>query len=1066
MRRGRRTKAGKGQGTGVSAERREQRLRFAGCEFDPRRGELRRRDEVIALTPQALALLSYLLDHRDRAVSRAELLDEVWGNVVVSDGALSTAMYELRAALGDDGQQQQVIRTLRGRGFMFAAPVQEPPVAAPPSGVADAPATPVRAPFVGRGRLLEQLSAALAGAGQGQGHVVALEGEAGIGKTRLARHFAAGVRDAQVWFGRCYEHTGAPPFWPWTQVLREPFAAAEPAELRRLFGARAGGLMGFMPERRELLPRLRGTASNGAEARFQLFDSVAALLRHASTAAPLVLILDDVHCADQASLLLLEFLAAELAQARVLLVATYRGEEVGDGNPLAATLAALARQPHYERHVLDGLEPPEVRQLLTTLAGTIPSPAALESVVRRSEGNPLFISELARQLDGRGDTVDQPGSLPLPVQEIIRRRVARLAPITQQALGVASVLGRDVRLEVLARTWDGCAPLPPAWLDDAVRAQVLTPAGRTSGSVRFTHALFQEALYTRLDPVRRATLHRRAGEALEAGIVAPTGADLAALAHHFIAALPTGGDTGKAVAYSVAAAGAARELLAYEESVQHHARALHALEYSGQPDPLSYAEVLLGLGEAQDQAGTADPAFESFLRAATAARRADAPVLLARAALGYAAARDRWARMQSNQREEATRTRAAALLDEALAALRAGETELHARVMAALAVTATRLSSAERERLSHAAVQCAERLRHPALLAEVVSARRELLWAPDNIEQRLEMANTIVALAQHTGDREQELRGRAWRLIDLLELGEIAEVRHEVDSCDRLAEHIGQLKYRHYVAVLRAGLALLAGRFDDVERESATALALGRRMRSDVAEIIYTAHQVAVRRERGGLAAVEPMVRQAVLAYPLHLLRCSLAFVLSELERVDEARAQFELLAKEDFADIPRDSNFVSSLGALAEVCFRLADRSRAALLYDLLLPFADRNVVSAEGVSSFGAAAHHLGELATVLERWETAERHFRAAMAFNRCIDAPAYAGQIERAYGEMFLARGAPGDRERALSLLDAARQTAERFGAHALRRRVLTIRERALALRAAPSDKPGQPTVVQE
>ena len=1044
---------------------------FGVCQFDPLRGELRRQGKAVALTPQAVGLLTYLVDHRDRAVPRRELLDQLWDGVVVSDGALSTAIYELRAALGDDGRQQQVIHTLRGRGFRFVAPVELVGLAAPAVAIAStgfgrhrqldediigtdastaASALPATGtPFVGRQTLLAGLHRALADAGRGQARVVVIEGEAGIGKTSLAQHFAAAVGAVQVLWGRCYEHAGAPPFWPWTQVLRALVAAADPAELRRLLGVRAATLVGaLVPELREVFPRPRGQTANAAEARFQLFDGVAALLRAASARTPLLLVVDDIHCADHPSLLLLEFLAAELARARVMLVATYRGEEVGEGHALATTLAALARAAPYERHVLRGLEHAEVRDLLATVAVAPMSAVTVESIVRRSEGNPLFVTELVRQMDGRGgdNGAAADTTLPQPVQAIIHRRIARLAPLTQEALGVAAVLGRDIRFDVLARTWDGPVPLPAAWLDEAIRAHVVTPSGR--GRARFTHALFQEAFYGRLDATRRSALHRRAGEATEAVVVAPAGAELAALAHHFTEALQGGGDAAKAVDYSRAAARAACELLAYEEAVQHYQRALHALEWRGEFDSTSYVDALLGLGEAQHQAGDAKSARDTFLRAASRAHNAGWSVFLARAALGYAAARDQVIRIDGYAAEESMRMRGAALLADAFAGLGDEDPALRVRVGAALAVAAVQRSADERERLSRAAVDDAERLGDPILLLEVVAARRELLWSPDNVEERLQMATTIVALAQRSGDREHELCGRAWRLTDLLELGEIGQVRDEMETCDRLAEEIGQLRYRHHVAVLRATLAILDGCFADAERLTYAARAIGRRMRSEAADMFCLVHLVTLRREQGGLEALEAMVRDAVARYPVHALRCMLAYMLGEMEHLAEARAQYELLAREDFADVPRDRSFLATLSLLTQLCVRLDDRRRAAALYELILPFADRNVIAAEGVCSLGAAAHQLGILATMLERWDDADRHFRAALALDLRHGVRAYLGQIQLFYAIMFLARQAPGDHARALALLDDARATAEHFGSHGLRRRILGVRDRAL------------------
>jgi DNA-binding winged helix-turn-helix (wHTH) protein len=1028
-------------------------LRFGEFEFDPLLGELRRLGKVVALTPQAIGLLSYLIDHRDRVVARDELLDQVWGgDVVVSYGALNTAVYELRTALGDDGQRQLVISTHRRRGFRFIAAVDEHAPAPPPPRGTGAPAAIVDAPFVGRQRPLERLAGALADAIGGHGRAVIFEGEAGIGKTTLAQRFAARAAGARVLWGRCYEHAGAPPFWPWIQILREPIADSSPTELRRLFGGRATVLLGVGLESRlgDVLSRPRGRAS-AAEVRFQVFDGVAGLLRAAAEREPLILVIDDIHNADHPSLLLLEFLVAELARARLLLVATYRGEEIGAGHPLAATLSALARQPHCERHLLRGLEPAEVGTLLGSLSGHVPSAAMVESIARRTEGNPLFIKELALQTgegDAAGDALASGPGLTQPMQEIMRRRIERLSPATQDALCVAAVLGRDVRVDVLTRTWDGPRPLAPGWIDEAVRAQIIAGGGSARAAIRFAHALFQEAFYGRLDGTRRSALHRRAGEALEAVLIAPSAADLAALAHHFREALPGGGDPAKAVTASLAAARAAGAMLAYEEAVQQYTWALRALEWQGVPHPLAYADVLLALGEAHDQAGTAAAARQAFVDAAQLARRCGAAAVCARAALGYAATRDLIG-FEGDAQATAINRRAAALLAEALEGLDEREPALLARVQAALAVSGT-FPDREREQLSRSAMITAERLGEPALLAEIVAARRELLWAPDNVERRLELANTMVALAQQTDDRELEMRGRTWRLTDLLEHGDMRRIHDEIESCAQLAVEIGQLKYRHLVAMLQTSLAILAGRFDEAEQLALDALALGRRMRSEAAEAIYVAHLMQIRQEQGTLAEIETMLRALLARSPVYVMRSALVHSLAEIGRLDEVRAQFERLADRNFADLPRDRYFLCTLCLLGDVAVHLGDRVRGATLYEMLLPFAELNVVGGEGLTAFGAAAFHLGRLAALLERWDEAERLFQYAAALNSRLGALAYVGQLQRVYAEMLLARRAPGDRARALDLLARAIEAADRYGAHGLRRHALAARKRALAV----------------
>jgi predicted ATPase len=274
----------------------------------------------------------------------------------------------VRHALREHAEGDGILRTVRGRGYRIGVPVEamldEAPAAEPPVDPLDRPTSQV---FVGRKAELARLRAGLADALSGRSRILMLVGEPGIGKTRTAEEFAKDARraGAQVLWGRCYEGKGAPAFWPWHQSLRVYVQACDPETLRSELGLAAVDLAAFVPEVRQRLPDLpEPPALEPHEARLRLFEGVVDFLRKASARRPLAIVLDDLHGADEASLSLLEFLAAELRSAHLLVLGTYRDVELRREHRLAATLAELARREQSERIQLGGLARADVAQII------------------------------------------------------------------------------------------------------------------------------------------------------------------------------------------------------------------------------------------------------------------------------------------------------------------------------------------------------------------------------------------------------------------------------------------------------------------------------------------------------------------------------------------------------------------------------------------------------------------------------------------------------------------------------------------------------------------------------
>ena len=265
--------------------------------------------------------------------------------------------------------------------------------------------------FVGRQREMGELKACLEDALSGRGRLVTLMGEPGIGKTRTALELTtyAGLRQAQVLWGPCYEGEGAPPYWPWVQAIRSYVRDVDPEQLRSDMGAGAADIGQVVSDVRDRLPGLEAPPQLEPEqARFRLFDSITAFLKSAGRRQPLVLVLDDLHWADHPSLLLLEFVARELSNARLLIIGTYRDVELSRQHPLSKSLGELTRERLFQRVLLRGLDQEDVGRFVELVSGIAPPIGMVEAVHRQTEGNPLFVTEVVRLLVQEGHLSPHP----------------------------------------------------------------------------------------------------------------------------------------------------------------------------------------------------------------------------------------------------------------------------------------------------------------------------------------------------------------------------------------------------------------------------------------------------------------------------------------------------------------------------------------------------------------------------------------------------------------------------------------------------------------------------------
>jgi len=902
--------------------------------------------------------------------------------------------------------------------------------------------------FVGRERELDALLRGLETASGGSGRLFLVSGEPGIGKSRLADELTAEARrlGARVLWGRSWEAGGAPAYWPWVQSLRSLVHDLGPRALGQQVGPGLAQVAQLVPDLRELVPALPPVpASDPDTARFRLFEATAAFVKRAAEERPLVFVLDDLHVADTPSLLLLEFLAGDLGDAHVLILAAYRDTELDPQRPLATRVAELARQTSTRRLRLRGIDEPAVARFFELTAGLEPDPGLVALVHSETEGNPLFVGEVVQLLAAEG-ALERPAdaaswrlAVPEGVREVITRRLARLSEEANRVLALASVLGRDFDLESLERlaglTRDELLDL----LDEAAAARIVAEMPETLGRMRFSHALVRDALYDELPPARRVRHHRSVGEALEARYRGDLEPHLAELAHHFVRAAP-GGDVDGAVEYARRAADRAVGLLAFEEAVRLFRLALQALDLRPTLDARVESELLIGLGDAQARAGDGPGARETFLRAAAVARGLQTSDLLASAALGYGG-RFLWARA-------GTDPHLIPLLEEALAALPVADSPLRVRVLTRLAgALRDQHDRAPRAALSEKAVEMARRLGDPDTLAFALEGRTTAILWPENPDERIALAAEQAYVAAGLGDRERAAQPAYARVMAALELGDMPAVTESLDDYARTTEDLRQPAWQWLLVATRATLALFDGRLAEAEGLIEDALAIGGRAQASDAVLSHRVQLFTLRLHRGGLAGVEDMVRRSIVEYPARpMFRCMLGYLLAELGRGTDAHALLDDLADDRFAGLPLTNEWLLSLGFLADVAHALGDAERAATLYELLLPYAGRNASTADYIAT-GSVSRPLGVAAATASRWREAERHFDEALAENSRMGARPWVAWSAVGWADMLRARDGPGDRERAAELFARAAVTARELGMGSLEERAERLAEGA-------------------
>jgi len=913
--------------------------------------------------------------------------------------------------------------------------------------------------MVGRDRELARVTLFLDDARAGRGRLVLCTGEAGIGKTRLAEELAgqAAARGVPVAWARATDRDSSAPYGLWRLVLDEPAVRtarddASRADLwSRVFG----------DAERPLLANgglANGGLASGADEvsarRFALFAEVRRRLAEAAGPDGLLLVLDDLQWADEASAVLLTGLVSQLRGTPILVFATYR--EPGDGG--AGLLPRLSADASTERVDLPGLPPGAVGDMLLA-AGLPASPERVGQVHSETGGNPFLIGELARMLAGQRDGVPEglpgpagPEPVPGRVVEATAYRLAQLPDPARALLRTAAVAGNGFSAGVVAAMLGVpvLALLGP--LDECRAAGFLVPGGRP-GDHRFSHALVRSAVAAGLSAEDQRRLHAAAADAIEALYQGQERPHLAEVARHRVAAsLP--GDRARAVAACATAAGVAADELAFEEAVRLYRQALSAGQ--GEIDEAERSRLELALATELYHCGDLAGSQQMAVRVGRRAERRRDRLWLARTALVLEASGD------PDWDDEICR-----LCEQALAGDELPD-DLRARVSARYAQALVYQGEYDRAgEVSRAALAAAGPAADPVALVDALRARQLACCAPDGVAERTGLAERMLEVAGAVGSARVEMWGRLWRIDTLFETGQLRSIPRELAGLGPCLERFrGPVGEWHFL-LISATHALATGRYTDATRLAWDAFKVFSGMGHPVAfggcSVILGQAGLHIGFGPSGMVELFGQLPDHLRPEAVDTTRGvatvfpALSVALIRLEQGDRvgAEAAYALAGPARLWNPTAGMRLACWAHALP-VAIGLGRADDIEFLAARFEPFRGQHIANGAGAGVYmGPVELALGMAAAALGRLDAAVTDLRDAASVCDANGARGYAVQARVELAEALTRRRAPGDPDRVADALAAATHEAERLGMTPFTQRISRLRAERPGAVAVPS-----------
>jgi tetratricopeptide (TPR) repeat protein len=862
----------------------------------------------------------------------------------------------------------------------------------------------------------------------GMGGLALVSGEAGIGKTTLAKAVAghAAQTGLMARMATAGADANSPALAPWTQLLTAHLGGLPADDGRRIVGDAREAAELLSPEiarRLDLAAEdggqiLRTNRPQEGDRRWLLRQLVGVWLRAADdTPHGLLVILDDLHLLDLGSAMLLAELATGAAGHRLALVGTLRPGEAAE--PLAAVLAELYRHARVTLQ-LPGL-PSDATAALVERAGLAASPELLSVLATRTGGNPFFLTQLVTVLRSHAPHAQQVLAVEVPshVVEVIQRRLARLPQSTAAMLEAAAVLGLSGTVEVLARTSGQSVWETVAELDRAIVGGLLADAG--AGRWRFVHALVRDAVVAGLANQPRCALHARALAALRDS---EPPASTAELAWHAAGGLPLTSRL-DAARLSRAAAAEATARYAYEDAATQLERALVA--GAGELGLAERREIQVELGLALRAAGDIESARRAF--GAALEQQPDGcelpPPLLATAALGFA---DPGADLGLAYTTDGPASET--LLQTAIDRLGDREPTLAVRLYSRLGAQLYFSAQPELGRpLAERALAIADALEdpHSRVIAGLAYHDAYIVGqAPPR--EALARSSKLLALARQSRDPHAVLGAHRARVFDLIASGDIDAVDAEIEAFRREAAQVRVPAYEWWLGLWRAMRTLLAGDHSQAERLALDTQALGQRFFPGLAGLNFSFLLFFLRREQGRLAELAPVFDAfASATADIPAILPARALFLAEEERLDEASGLLARAADDGFGRL-RDRNWPVSWFQLARVAWLTGDREQAEALFTAGVPLAGSCIMVSLGTVCLGAADLGLAWAAAAMGD-PGAVSWYQQAAATNARIGARPWLAEA-RLGGALYAVD--TGDRDMALRLAELAGTAAAELG----------------------------------
>ncbi len=875
----------------------------------------------------------------------------------------------------------------------------------------------VRTELVGRELELAVLDECLEDALVGDPRLVVCYGEPGIGKTRLAEELAARsiAKGVPVAWGRAVDHDGAPPYWPWRQLLRAAQEVVDIGALAKEYSleTEVGRLAPDL-----IQPGDHTSDKGSSEDRFSLFDAMGRLLHQVVARTPLVVILDDVHWADRSSLLLLQHVARTLTDEKILILVNHRETE----QTHSAIVTDLLREPNTREMHLAGLSSPAVCKHLSRVVGRSVSEHKAEEVRAMTRGNPFFVGEIARVLAGQ----DVSGGLSVVtagVREAIGARLNRLSPECVRLLQVASIVGRESPLALVAAV----AGIPPTdcldLLDEAVAAG-LVEFGAIVSELRFTHALFRDAIEAGLPTTERVRLHRSAAASIEKAYAGRLEPHLFDLARHWAVAAVEG-DAPNAAHWIQKAAEEAMRLLAFEEAVRLYRLALRI----GGPelDDEDRCRSLLGIGRAQHGSADLNGRLDACLHAAAIARRIGRPDLVSEAVLILVPVFG----------HPETDLAAKRLCEEAISTLDPKDTALRARVTARFAQARMNLGDiGGADAASEEALQLARSCGDRTSLVAAFHARQLAREGPDGVEERERLAEDMLSLGKKETISSVEMSARLWRVDAYFERGDLLAVSRELETLGAVAEDVGGPWALWQLLRAQGVLAQAQARFADASRLAKQAFDAIAPTGNPFAvppraALLQTiSHHTGQYRESLEIYGLADATVDAVHFPPGVMMMLGPAYLLVKAGRAPEAATLYRSLgpvetwrphAHATLAAYAHGIGIAVALDAADDV-----DKLRLALA-----PYRGLHVASGAGAVAYGGPVElWLGVAARYLRLLDDAAADLELAVRACAINRADGFHAEAQYELAAALAQRAAPGDLSRARSLVaDAARRASE-------------------------------------